>query len=167
MQTDPLHHDLHIPRTHSFDNLHTHISEPLPKSKAQRSYSAADLSPCHICHQRPRYASELDSYAACQACGERTCYICIRRCEGSSLHPMSHQPEIANIPTTEDVRMGYELQVLLDGQQQEDECHARGGKEQDLGEGEHRDLICSRCCVEQGAEGEVRCLGCLRSEEGG
>jgi hypothetical protein len=30
----------------------------------------------------------------------------------------------------------------------------------------HRGRICSRCCVEKGAEGDVWCLGCLRSQEG-
>jgi hypothetical protein len=30
----------------------------------------------------------------------------------------------------------------------------------------HRGRICSRCCVERGAEGDVWCLGCLRTEEG-
>lgn len=25
----------------------------------------------------------------------------------------------------------------------------------------HRDRICSQCCVEEGPEGEVICLGCL------
>ncbi|TEY66806.1 hypothetical protein BOTCAL_0131g00170 [Botryotinia calthae] len=40
-----------------------------------------------------------------------------------------------------------------------------GGKE---GWGEkgmtHRGMICSRCCVERGTEGDVLCLGCLRME---
>jgi hypothetical protein len=32
---------------------------------------------------------------------------------------------------------------------------------------EHRGVVCSRCCVERGEEGEVICLGCLRMEGGG
>ena len=35
------------------------------------------------------------------------------------------------------------------------------------GEWGHRGMVCSQCCVERGADGEVRCLGCLRAEEGG
>jgi hypothetical protein len=31
----------------------------------------------------------------------------------------------------------------------------------------HRGMVCSQCCVERGADGEVRCLGCLRAEKGG
>ena len=33
--------------------------------------------------------------------------------------------------------------------------------------GRHRSKVCSRCCVEKGKEGEVRCLGCLTAEEQG
>jgi hypothetical protein len=29
---------------------------------------------------------------------------------------------------------------------------------------EHKRMICSRCCVERGTEGEVCCLGCLMAE---
>jgi hypothetical protein len=28
----------------------------------------------------------------------------------------------------------------------------------------HNQMICSRCCVERGTEGEVWCLGCLAAE---
>ena len=28
----------------------------------------------------------------------------------------------------------------------------------------HKRMICSRCCVERGTEGEVWCLGCLGAE---
>lgn len=30
----------------------------------------------------------------------------------------------------------------------------------------HKGMVCSRCCVERGTEGEVWCLGCLRAERG-
>jgi len=29
---------------------------------------------------------------------------------------------------------------------------------------EHHRVVCSRCCIEKGADGEVRCFGCLRAE---
>lgn len=29
---------------------------------------------------------------------------------------------------------------------------------------QHRRIVCSKCCVERGADGEVVCLGCLRAE---
>lgn len=31
---------------------------------------------------------------------------------------------------------------------------------------QHRGMVCSRCCVERGVDGEVRCLGCLRTHGG-
>lgn len=36
----------------------------------------------------------------------------------------------------------------------------------EMGEG-HKGMVCSRCCVERGTEGEVWCLGCLGGGEGG
>lgn len=30
----------------------------------------------------------------------------------------------------------------------------------------HATVICSRCCVERGSEGDVMCLGCLAGVEG-
>jgi hypothetical protein len=32
--------------------------------------------------------------------------------------------------------------------------------------GGHRKMICSRCCVERGPDGDVVCLGCLPFVEG-
>lgn len=32
--------------------------------------------------------------------------------------------------------------------------------------GGHRGVICSRCCVESGGEGDVICLGCLAGMKG-
>lgn len=29
---------------------------------------------------------------------------------------------------------------------------------------QHRRIVCSKCCVERGPDGEVVCLGCLRAE---
>ena len=46
--------------------------------------TAASLAPCHICHRRPTKKSDLDSFAECQGCGGRACYICIRECQGWS-----------------------------------------------------------------------------------
>ena len=40
------------------------------------------LGPCHICHRKPTKKNELDSYADCEGCGKRTCYVCIRQCLG-------------------------------------------------------------------------------------
>ncbi|KAF3768935.1 hypothetical protein M406DRAFT_344868 [Cryphonectria parasitica EP155] len=72
---------------------------PTPSCRQHRSLSAAstkhsppkasaptNLSPCHICHRRPTKKTELDSFADCEGCGERTCYVCIRECLGWRAH---------------------------------------------------------------------------------
>jgi hypothetical protein len=122
-----------------------------------------DLSPCHICWRKPTDKSQLDSYAYCEGCGERTCFVCMRVCEGAR--------------TLQSTRMGigdgafsFELDspVGLDGRGGCYEGEGEEGKktwQRDRIEG-HRGRICSRCCVERGAEGDVWCLGCLRTEEG-
>jgi len=50
--------------------------------------------------------------------------------------------------------------------EQEGERERGGWRVEGRGESGHKDMVCSRCCVERGADGEVRCLGCLRGEEG-
>lgn len=39
-----------------------------------------------------------------------------------------------------------------------------GERDREMSES-HRGMVCSRCCVEKGADGDVFCLGCLRAEE--
>lgn len=39
------------------------------------------LQPCHVCWRRPTTWAVLDGYTDCEACGSRTCYICLRECE--------------------------------------------------------------------------------------
>jgi hypothetical protein len=39
------------------------------------------LRPCHVCWRRPTTWAVLDAYADCEACGGRSCYICLRECE--------------------------------------------------------------------------------------
>lgn len=128
-----------------------------------------DLSPCHICYRKPTDKSQLDSYAYCEGCGERTCFVCMRVCEGvAGLQNTRRGTEVG------DGAFSFELDspVVVDAQ----DWQAFGGEEgreqdgkrvwnKDTIEG-HRGRICSRCCVERGVEGDVWCLGCLRTEEG-
>jgi len=44
------------------------------------------LTPCHICHFAPRLKTDLQNYAGCGRCAERTCYICIRQCQAGCGH---------------------------------------------------------------------------------
>ncbi|KAI9872669.1 MAG: hypothetical protein M1830_001353 [Pleopsidium flavum] len=53
----------------------------------ERSLPSPKLTPpllaaCHICHRRPTTKHLLDSYADCAHCGSRSCYVCLRQCEG-------------------------------------------------------------------------------------
>lgn len=62
------------------------------------------LSPCHICHRRPTTRSVLDAYADCELCAERTCYICLRECNGPDCRTAatSSSPSTPMHPTTND-----------------------------------------------------------------
>lgn len=105
----------------------------------EKNTGAMDLRACHICRRKPTVKKELDAFANCEGCAKRTCWVCIRECLGECGVKL---------------RMGGEV-----------------GKQEDGGEGwgengmQHRGMVCSRCCVERGTEGEVLCLGCLRVEE--
>lgn len=46
--------------------------------------------------------------------------------------------------------------------------NAKGGQEAHKGWDAvgHRSVVCSRCCIERGAEGDVACLGCFSRMEG-
>jgi len=96
---------------------------------------------------------ELDNFTNCEGCRERTCWICVRECAGFSIGGDSITPgDLNNTPVVEgDGGLKWGSDMLGDHR---------------CGYG-HRRTICSRCCVEKGTEGEVWCLGCLRSEGDG
>lgn len=137
-----------------------HQSETASEKKTggRSKESKVDLSPCHICRRKPTEKKQLDAYADCEGCGKRTCFICVRECKG--LYSLQRgELEGGDVMIVEDVH--------------EHPLNHEGGEEPGLvpwGKdfvGRHRRMICSRCCVEKGTEGEVWCLGCLRMEEGG
>ncbi|KAL4901014.1 hypothetical protein BDW74DRAFT_87352 [Aspergillus multicolor] len=64
------------------------LSPPLtPKSLVPRlsqrnsRASASSLRSCHICHRKPSTKEFLEAYADCDLCGQRACFICLRRCD--------------------------------------------------------------------------------------
>lgn len=155
-RTYPPVNDVYFAHISPSDTVHQHTNEtaniPSPKK-------SVDLSPCHICRRKPTVRSELDAFADCEGCGKRTCYICIRECLGSA------------VAVSKDTEMIDGLSFAL---QREDSLKADSGKQVlegkiwgDGTERGHKGMVCSRCCVERGTEGEVWCLGCLRAEEGG
>lgn len=140
-----------------------------------RDLAKIDLSPCHICYRKPSERRELDDYAHCEGCGKRTCYVCIRQCEGPGMELYGYlgakdvdkrahgSQEIFSADGTCDAVM-----FSFHGDEM---CVERGRKNGlDAWKGErsieHKEKVCSRCCVERGSDGDVWCLGCLRAEEG-
>jgi hypothetical protein len=91
--------------------------------------------------------SELENFGDCEACGGRTCYVCMREC----LEPLGINEEHA-----------LAMSLTMDSVTGIDEDAWR---QSHTGLG-HRRKICSECCVEEGPEGEVWCLGCLRAKGG-
>lgn len=147
-------------------------SRPAP---ATRSNSASLLSRCHICHRKPTKKSDLDSFADCQGCGQRTCFVCIRQCldwrpnlqDQMSWTPPTQDPSSSfhmddADPQSEDA--GYEWFGSKLRQNHENERHHH--KADSWAKGGHRQMVCSRCCVEKGSDGDVVCLGCLPFVEG-
>ncbi|KAH8197943.1 hypothetical protein TruAng_007893 [Truncatella angustata] len=145
----------------------------LPQAGA-RTTSSALLSPCHICHRKPTKRSELDSFADCEGCGQRTCYVCTRQCQGW-LPDAQKQP--ARERSGEDPEEALSRSFTMHDADDEAHWHIEhhnptiiGAKEQSGTGGwkakGHGSVICSRCCVERGSQGDVMCLGCLAHVEG-
>ncbi|KAM5381000.1 hypothetical protein ACJZ2D_003115 [Fusarium nematophilum] len=123
--------------------------------------TSAVLAPCHICHRKPTKKSDLDSFADCEGCGERTCFVCIRECQSSNLSEesvLSEQEVLSRSFYMDDV----------DDQPQKWNHAASGRQEAKKGWDAvgHRAVVCSRCCIERGVHGEVACLGCFSRMEG-
>ncbi|RYP54992.1 hypothetical protein DL768_000308 [Monosporascus sp. mg162] len=146
--------------------------------------NSAKLDPCHICHRKPTKKSDLDSFADCMGCGQRTCFVCIRQCQGwlgastEETHPSrrpgssAEEHDVSASFTMHDVDdMNYQESSVADPQRA-DHIQSKGDGDGDGGVAEgwngrgHREVICSRCCVERGSEGDVVCLGCLAGMEG-
>lgn len=138
-----------------------------PRPATARTNSTAVLSPCHICHRKPTKKSDLDSFAECLGCGQQTCYVCIRQCQGwlhdlpATKEPLQPIQDLSASFTMHDV--DDEVEEATQDQTKPD--RTRGDTGAANGQGwsgsGHRSVICSRCCVERGSEGDVVCLGCL------
>ncbi|KAI1922660.1 hypothetical protein LOZ53_003353 [Ophidiomyces ophidiicola] len=73
------------PHSQTFDQATTKSTPARHSSSSQHHPerpSKPILTPCHICYRRPTMRSQLDAYANCELCSERTCYICLRECDG-------------------------------------------------------------------------------------
>ncbi|KAJ6445984.1 DNL zinc finger domain-containing protein [Purpureocillium lavendulum] len=145
----------------------THVQQPVRPTTT--TTGAALLAPCHICHRKPTKKTDLDSFAECLGCGERTCFVCIRECPG-----WNADEEAASVLSEQEVlsrsfHMDDADDMTHDDSRQPDPP-LEGRRDAKVGKGwdacGHRAVVCSRCCVERGREGEVVCLGCLSGMPG-
>ncbi|KAI0113956.1 hypothetical protein GGR51DRAFT_472635 [Nemania sp. FL0031] len=177
------HHHTHPSTLSQAHQSHFSHAHPELASAPPRTNTSILLSPCHICHRKPTKKSDLDSFADCTGCSERTCFICLRECQG---WPPVHDNGSSNQATSEvegDLSASFTMQDADDEEASPNHNHnhtdktastQRPEQKQKKGEGGeggwnasgHRGVICSRCCVEQGSEGDVVCLGCLAGMKG-
>ncbi|KAK3906773.1 hypothetical protein C8A05DRAFT_11467 [Staphylotrichum tortipilum] len=130
---------------------------------------------CHICFRKPTKKADLDSFADCQGCGERTCYVCIRECLGWAPNLLPNEPKTLDqyphpLPPLAEGETSF---TMLDADAEDHTPPSPPAAVERTGHdhgwtrgGGHRRVVCSRCCVERGQDGEVVCLGCLPFVEG-
>lgn len=167
------------PQQSYFSHAHPELTSPV-RPALTRSNTSALLSPCHICHRKPTKKSDLDSFADCTICGERTCFICLRACQGW-LSASDDDESSRTTAEAEDLSASFVMRDVDDENVVHNHAHKpaaqRPEQKQRKGEGGgdaegswnvrgHRRVICSRCCVERGSEGDVVCLGCLAGMRG-
>ncbi|EXF77314.1 hypothetical protein CFIO01_09881 [Colletotrichum fioriniae PJ7] len=173
-------HDSHQRRgsRSSTESRHTsHAAQNQADAAGNRPKTPSSLAPCHICHRRPTKKSDLDSFADCQGCGQRSCYICVRECQGWE---KDGQPSgNGGINSTQqgqgqdglDLSRSCTMDDVDDDRQrqsrEEEEAKRAGQATRHNGwtGGGHRQMVCSRCCIEKGSEGDIVCLGCLSRME--
>ncbi|KAI1382242.1 hypothetical protein F4677DRAFT_19580 [Hypoxylon crocopeplum] len=160
----------HSPQQSHFSHAHPEYSTPPASPHHSRSGTntvtnpSAPLSPCHICHRKPTKKSELDSFADCMGCGQRACFVCVRACQGW-LPPSDEEENLSASFIMQDVDDNG-LEPISDTEESSrKQRKGEGPKGGWIGRG-HRKMVCSRCCVERGVEGDVVCLGCLAGMEG-
>ncbi|KAL8370567.1 hypothetical protein RB595_000780 [Gaeumannomyces hyphopodioides] len=145
----------HSRNHHQLHKIETTTTTTTTTTQPARTSSA--LAPCHVCARRPTKKSDLDSFADCEGCRSRTCYVCMRECLGWEVNDAASGDSNRPQPSSS-FRMEDAHESPLDGEagsRDESPVWARGG-------GGHRQMVCSRCCAEQGVDGDVICLGCLQ-----
>ncbi|KAI0136487.1 hypothetical protein BJ170DRAFT_13946 [Xylariales sp. AK1849] len=179
-EVSPIHNEHsrhHFPRAHP-EHSRPPVSPQIQTRPAERTSSSGTLSPCHICHRKPTKKSDLDSFADCSGCKQRTCYVCIRECQGwlsaaSAIERSSEETQ----GTPENMSASFTMHDVDDDVEALEEQHQTKpdklvGSKRDTcrqvgwNASGHCSMICSRCCVERGSEGDVVCLGCLAGMEG-
>ncbi|KAM7207047.1 hypothetical protein V8F33_000146 [Rhypophila sp. PSN 637] len=133
---------------------------------------------CHICSRKPTKKSDLDMFADCEGCGQRACFVCMRQC--LDWRPLVLREEIKDLPRQKNrASLGAMSTDSFTMEDANDAPDANGPHDQKEGQdssskhqqpkdtegwparGEHRQMICSKCCIEAGQNGDIICLGCL------
>ncbi|OAA82517.1 hypothetical protein LEL_02062 [Akanthomyces lecanii RCEF 1005] len=172
---------LHNNSNNNADWTPSHRRRPSQQSQKQKTQQQTtqqqhhrSAAPCHICHRRPTKKSDLDSFAQCEGCRAQTCFVCIRQCHGrrgDTASVLSEQEALSRSFHMEDAAADDACD--LDGrtppaqppQEQTREQYREGAAQKSWAAGGHCSVVCSRCCVEKGPEGEAVCLGCLFGAE--
>ncbi|OHE95785.1 hypothetical protein CORC01_08926 [Colletotrichum orchidophilum] len=152
----------------------SHAARDQADAAGNRPKTPSSLAPCHICHRRPTKKSDLDSFADCQGCGQRSCYVCVRECQGwekdgrpssnGGINSAQQEQEehggvdLSRSCTMDDVDDDRQRQSRAD---EESKRTGQATRHDGWTGGGHRQMVCSRCCIEKGTEGDVVCLGCL------
>ncbi|EPE03959.1 hypothetical protein F503_04807 [Ophiostoma piceae UAMH 11346] len=127
-------------------------------SSSASTYVSSLMLPCHVCQRKPRRKSDLDSQADCEGCGQRACFVCLRECAGWAAN--GFRDDCGGQTPTEDASEHGLCHFGLSPHQSSRKPSSRPWSVSSRG---HRRIICSRCCVERGQDGEVVCLGCMAS----
>ncbi|MCJ1315429.1 hypothetical protein MMC15_000748 [Xylographa vitiligo] len=76
-------------------------SRPVPA----RSYSdphigipRPNLHACHMCNRGPKVLQDLPGFADCESCQQRTCYVCMRICDGPRCQ-LLNPPRVPSTPS--------------------------------------------------------------------
>ncbi|MCJ1313604.1 hypothetical protein MMC25_007283 [Agyrium rufum] len=135
-------------------------------------------------HQNPATSNRDTSPRHCEACGKRTCFICIRNCEADRCRSR-HSRRCAAIGKIDEERGGQQSNhhgcntpVAWVRQQQQqgyqrvqgrsnstyNKADARIGSSGE--DGLHQGIrVCGQCCLEVGVEGTVWCTTCYEDDE--
>lgn len=175
-------HHMLLAKSHSPTSASHHHHHPHQKQQQQQHALPSkikSLDPCHICSRPPKKKADLDSFADCQGCGQRTCYICMRECPGwtSSLQQRPYHQIGKSEEQTHDIPMASsspensftmldadaDTEVDVDFDEKEKRVHTPKPTSTGWHANGHRETICGQCCEERGDNGDVVCFGCLPS----
>ncbi|KAK1460678.1 hypothetical protein CCUS01_08783 [Colletotrichum cuscutae] len=155
----------------------SHAAQNQADAAGNRPRTPSSLAPCHICHRRPTKKSDLDSFADCQGCGQRSCYVCVRECQGWEKDGRPSSNGGINSTQQDQGQDGLDLSRSCTMDDVDDDRQRQSREEQEAKRtgratrhngwsgGGHRQMVCSRCCIEKGSEGDIVCLGCLSRME--